>query len=141
MTCASTLDLLDRARESLQGAYAADTAAKRYAAAQRAALCAAAALVAARRRAAAPARGAGPQDPWALLRRVAPELGEWAGFFAATAAADAAASGSALRLSARAADDQLRAAEAFADLVAAALGLPRTGAGLPHRLPRVRESA
>lgn len=149
MTCSSTLDLLDRSRESLQAAYAADTASQRHLAAQRAALCAAAALVAARVRSAGGARaGGGPQDPWVLLRSVAPELSEWADFFAATAhhpgsgaPGSTGAAGKGPRISTRFADDQLRASESFIDRIAGALGLPQVAVALPHRLPVVRESA
>jgi hypothetical protein len=57
---------------------------------------------------------------------VAPELGEWAGFFAAGAAKRAAAAaGVAHAVTVREADDLLRDAEQFLDLVEDLLGPPR----------------
>jgi len=59
-----------------------------------------------------------------LLERVAPEHAEWATYFAAGAQARAAVeAGAASAVTARAADDQLRAAAAFLNLVEDSLGL------------------
>jgi hypothetical protein len=118
---ASGLDLLDRARATLLEACAAEAAPARHSAAERAARLAAAALVAA-----APARrGAGrPHDPWAVAAALAPELVEEVAYFAAAGVRRAAVEAGRARVSVREADDLLRAAEGFLDLVAARLGLP-----------------
>lgn len=95
----------------------------RYAAAHLAALRAAAALLAARARP-APNRRNRVTSAWALLSGVAPELGEWAGFFAAAASKRAAAEAGIPRVvTAREADDLLRAAEQFVTVVETALGM------------------
>jgi hypothetical protein len=61
---------------------------------------------------------------WVLLERVAPEYAEWAGYFAAGAPVRAAVeAGAVSAVSARSADDQLRAATEFLGLVEHALGL------------------
>src|SRR5512133_3856285 len=74
---------------SLAEAAAATTAHERYAAAHRAALRATAALLATRTR---PVDRRRPQrNAWVLLAQVAPELAEWAAFFAAGAGKRAAA--------------------------------------------------
>ncbi|WBB80002.1 SAV_6107 family HEPN domain-containing protein [Micromonospora sp. WMMD882] len=96
----------------------------RYAAAHLAALRAAAALLAARARP-APARRNRITSVWVLLTGVAPELGEWATFFAAGAGRRAAAEAGIPRVvTAREADDLLRAAEQFVLVVETTLGLP-----------------
>nr|QLJ97245.1 chromosome segregation protein SMC [Micromonospora carbonacea] len=95
----------------------------RYAAAHLAALRAAAAVLAARARP-APARRRRITSVWVLLSTVAPELGEWAAFFAAGAGKRAAAEAGIPRVvSARQADDLLRAAEQFVTVVETSLGL------------------
>ncbi|HYN29583.1 MAG TPA: SAV_6107 family HEPN domain-containing protein, partial [Dermatophilaceae bacterium] len=83
--------------------------------------CAAAALVAT-----APARrGAGrPHDPWTAAAALAPELAEEAAYFAVAGGRRVAVEAGRARVSVREADDLLRAAEGFVDLVAARLGLP-----------------
>jgi hypothetical protein len=97
----------------------------RYAAAHLAALRAAAAVLAARARPAAPGRRTRVTSVWSLLVLVAPELGEWAAFFARGAARRAAAEAGIPRVvSARDADDLLRAAEEFVGVVEATLGIP-----------------
>lgn len=118
--------LLAAARRGLTEAAASDSPPARYAAAHLAALRSAAALLAARARPdTAPVRRRRPRSVWALLPVVAPELGEWAAFFAAGAgkrsAAEAGISGVVTR---READDLLRAAEAFLRLAEALLGHP-----------------
>jgi hypothetical protein len=62
---------------------------------------------------------------WALLAMVAPELGEWATFFAAGAAKRAAAEAGIPRVvTTREADDMLRDAERFLAVVETTLGKP-----------------
>jgi hypothetical protein len=96
---------------------------RRYAAAHLAALRAAAALLAARARP-APARRHRITSVWVLLSTVAPELDEWSVYFAAGAGKRAAAEAGIPRVvSAREADDLLRAAEQFVSVVETALGL------------------
>jgi len=57
-----------------------------------------------------------------LLAEVAPELGEWAAFFAATEGKrEAVRAGAAAIVSAREADDLVRDAQTFLDLVERAL--------------------
>jgi hypothetical protein len=121
----AALDQLDRSREGLTAARAATTPAERYVAAHLAALRAAAAVLAVRGRPAGGRRGR-TLNVWELLPRVAPELGEWAIFFATSASRRAAVeAGRVDVVSARDADDLLRDAEAFALVVAEILGVPR----------------
>jgi hypothetical protein len=62
---------------------------------------------------------------WNVLTAVAPELAEWAAFFAAGAGKRAAAeAGIPGAVTARESDDLLRDADAFLGLVCAVLGLP-----------------
>ena len=88
---------------------------------------AAAALVSAR---AVPTGQARPRSLWDLLPSVAPELTEWAGFFAAVTSRHPSLAGSVPagqgQITAREADDLLRQAETFVELVCRALGLPMT---------------
>jgi hypothetical protein len=79
--------LLERSRAGLLQAVAARTPAERYVTAHLAALRAAAAVLAARGR---PSPRGGPRSVWEVLPRIAPELTEWAAFFAATASRRAA---------------------------------------------------
>ena len=72
---------LERSATSLRDAITARDVPTRYACAHVAALCAAAALLAARARPAP--RGRRQKNAWVLLAEVAPELSEWASFFAA----------------------------------------------------------
>jgi hypothetical protein len=118
------MDQLDRSSDGLTVARAATTPAERYVAAHLAALRAAAAVLAVRGR---PAGGRGRTlSVWDLLPRVAPELGEWAGFFSASASRRAAVeAGRVDVVSARDADDLLRDAETFALVVGEILGVPR----------------
>ncbi|GAA5151226.1 hypothetical protein GCM10023340_29750 [Nocardioides marinquilinus] len=126
MLPATTHSYLDRAAESLSEAVAAagpHEAAARYAYAHVAALRAAAALLAARARP-APARRRPQRNAWVLLAEVAPELGEWASFFAAGASKRAAAeAGSTRAVTAREADDLVRDADRFLAVVEQTLGL------------------
>ena len=122
---ATTHSYLARSAGSLSEAMAATEVPVRYACAHVAALRAAAALLAAR---AHPAPRRRPQkNAWVLLAEVAPELAEWARFFAAGAAKRAAAeAGSTRAVSEREADDLVRDADRFLAVVEQALGL------MPH---------
>ena len=117
----TALDLLDRARASLLSACHADTLAERYVEAHLGALRAAAAVLAARSR---PSRRSQLRSVWEVLPQVAPELTEWAVFFAASAKRRAALERGSVGPGAREADDLLRQSETFFELVQEALGLP-----------------
>jgi hypothetical protein len=113
---------LERSATSLRDAITARDVPTRYACAHVAALCAAAALLAARARPAPRARR--QKNAWVLLTEVAPELSEWATFFAAGAAKRAAAeAGSTRAVTEREADDLVRDADRFLAVVEQALGL------------------
>jgi len=128
----SAIMLIERARAGLLQACDARSAAERYVAAHLAALRAAAAVLAVLGR---PAMRGGPRSVWEVLPRVAPELGEWAAFFAATASRRAAVeAGRGEIITIRDADDLLRDAEAFHDVVESFLGLPHEDV-LPMALP------
>jgi hypothetical protein len=118
--------LLALSRHGLVEAAGAATAGERFAAAHLAALRAAAAVLACRARpAAAPGRRRRPTSAWVLLADVAPELAEWAGFFAAGATKRAAAeAGLPSAVTAREADDLVRDADAFVTVVERLLELP-----------------
>jgi hypothetical protein len=115
------LELLDRSRASLLLACQAETVTERYVDAHLAALRAAAALLAARSK---PSRRSQLRSVWEVLPRVAPELTEWAVFFAASAKRRAALERGSAGPGARESDDLLRQSEIFLELVQAALGLP-----------------
>jgi hypothetical protein len=120
---APTLRLLAAARAALREADRAQTSGERFATAHLAALRAAAAVLAAR---AQPndARARRPTSAWVLLTSVAPELGEWAGYFAAGADKRAAAlAGLRTAVTAREADDLVRDVHTFLALVETTLGL------------------
>lgn len=127
---------LRRAREGLVCAATATSAAERFVDAHLAALRAASAVLAARARPADTAsRRQPPRSVWSLLPAVAPELVEWAAFFAAGAGRRAAAeAGIAGAVSARDADDLLRDADTFLALVETTLGLPHQQAIPPTHL-------
>ncbi|GAA1744076.1 SAV_6107 family HEPN domain-containing protein [Luedemannella helvata] len=117
------VELLILARRGLVEAARTEADGLRYATAHLAALRAAAAVLAARARPGV-GRRSRVTSVWALLVLVAPELGEWAAFFAAGANKRAAAeAGIARAVSTREADDLLRSAGQFVDLVADELGL------------------
>jgi hypothetical protein len=123
---ATTHSYLARAAESLHDAVVAPDVPTRYACAHVAALRAAAGLLAARARpVGSPAGRRRPQkNAWVLLAEVAPELTEWATFFAAGAAKRAAAeAGSTRAVTEREADDLVRDADRFLAVVEQALGL------------------
>ncbi len=120
---ATTHSYLSRAAESLSEAIGATETATRYACAHVAALRAAAALLAARAQP-TPARRRTQKNAWVLLSEVAPELGEWARFFAAGASKRAAAeAGSTRAVTEREADDLVRDADRFLGVIEQALGL------------------
>lgn len=116
----SAIGLLRQARAGVAEAQQEPVAAERYAVAYLAALRAAAAMLALRGR---PHRGrARPASAWTLLATLAPELREWAEFFAAGSATRAAVQAGITRtVSQRAADDLVRQAAQFADLVSDAV--------------------
>jgi hypothetical protein len=120
---APTLRLLAAARAALREADRAETPAERYATAHLAALRSAAAVLADRARP-NDARARRPTSAWVLLTSVAPELSEWAAYFAAGASKRAAAlAGLRTAVTAREADDLLRDARTFLALVETTLGL------------------
>ena len=116
--------LLAAARHGLAEAATLAVPAERYAAAHLAALRTAAAVVAARAKPTPPSpRRSRPANVWSLLVSVAPEMAEWAGFFAASARKRAAAeAGIVHAVSTREADDLVRDAETFFALVETTLG-------------------
>jgi hypothetical protein len=114
--------LLERSRAGLLAAAASRTCSERYQAAHMSALRAAAAVLAVRGR---PGSRGGPRSVWEVLPRIAPEMAEWAAFFAATATRRAAVeAGRGEVVTPREADDLLRDAEAFHHVVEASFGLP-----------------
>jgi hypothetical protein len=116
--------LLALSRRGLVEACTAATASERYAVAHLSALRAAAAVLACRARPAT-GRRSRPTSAWVLLAEVAPELGEWAAFFAAGARKRAAAeAGLPSAVSEREADDLVRDAETFLSVVESSLGVP-----------------
>jgi SAV_6107-like HEPN len=119
----SPAELLAIARQGLVEAAQTQADGLRYATAHLAALRAAAAVLAARARP-EPRRRNRLTSVWALLTTVAPELAEWSAFFAAGASKRAAAEAGIPRaVTAREADDLVRAAEQFVEVVAGSLGL------------------
>src|SRR4029079_11410866 len=120
---AAARDLLGTARHDLATAMTTTVATERYAAAHLAALRTAAAVLAVRTRPDSTTRG-GPRTVWSVLPQVAPELTEWAGFFAAGATKRAAAEAGLTRaVTARERDAPLRAAQPSCGLVGPTLGL------------------
>ena len=112
----AALGLLLQAGDGLAEAHGEADPLLRYPAAYLAALRAAAAVLAVRARP-RPRRGV-PRDVWHLLAEVAPELGEWAAFFASCSDTRAAAEAGITRLVGRRdADDLLRQAEQFVGIV------------------------
>ncbi|HEV7898980.1 MAG TPA: SAV_6107 family HEPN domain-containing protein [Planosporangium sp.] len=116
-------ELISLARQGLEEAAETRKDGLRYASAHLAALRAAAAVLAARARP-APGRRSRLTSVWSLLVMVAPELSEWASFFAAGASKRAAAEAGIPRVvTAREADDLIRSAEQFIAIVEVSLGL------------------
>ena len=126
---AAVLDLLAAAQRGLTEAVLESRSSRRYAVAHLAALRAAAAVLATRAR---PTGRRGPRSAWDLLAQAAPELAEWAAFFAAGAGKASAPEAGLDAVTSREADDLLRDVETF-------LALAETTVGVPHQttLPRV----
>ena len=120
--------LLDLAAQGLTAAKEADLPGERYALAHLAALRTAAAVLACRAAPSGPVgRRSRPGSAWDLLARVAPELAEWAQFFAAGARKRSAAeAGFAGAVTLREADDLVRDARTFLSVVGTTL-LARAG--------------
>lgn len=118
----STDDDLRRARSCLAEAELAQRPSDRYLAAHLSALRVVAIVLT--YRASTIGRSTGrPQNAWRMLAEVAPELAEWAAFFAATEGKrDAIREGATSIVSAREADDLVRDARAFLRLVERAVG-------------------
>ncbi|MGY1746233.1 SAV_6107 family HEPN domain-containing protein [Blastococcus sp. SYSU D00695] len=141
---AAAAGLLDQARRGLAEAATAGDPRERYATAHLAALRGAAAVLAARTRPEGSRRR--PRSAWVLLGEVAPELGEWATFFAAGAAKRAAAeAGLSHAVTGREADDLVRDVEAFLGVLETCLAQfpepaprPRVVGGTAHRGTRSR---
>ena len=130
---ATTHSYLARAAESLSEAVTATEVTTRYACAHVAALRAAAALLAARARPTVPPRRKPQKNAWVLLAEVAPELAEWAAFFAAGAGKRAAAeAGSSRAVTEREADDLVRDADRFLAVIEQSLGLVPHAPTLPY---------
>lgn len=110
------LSLLRQAADQLAEGHREEDPLRRYPAAYLAALRAGAAVLAMRARP-RPRRGA-PRDVWQLLAEVAPELEEWAAFFASCSRTRAdAEAGISRAVTRRDADDLLRQAEQFVEVV------------------------
>ena len=122
MVTASTDDLL-RARSALAEAELAERPSDRYLAAHLTALRVVAIVLTHRARSGMARPSGRPRNAWRMLAEVAPELAEWAAFFAATQAKrDAVRAGATSIVSAREADDLVRDVEAFLRLVERAVG-------------------
>lgn len=128
---AQVRELMAGAARALLEASVEARAEDRYARAHLAALRTTAALLATQARPTgrpAGRRGGALRSAWSLLAEVAPELGEWAAYFAAGAAKRGAAEAGVLgAVTDREADDLVRGVEAFLALVAGRLGLPSPG--------------
>ena len=121
MSRGSALGLLAQARAVLGEAALATDPGERFRVAHLAALRSAAAVSALRGRPAATRRRL--MNVWVLLERVAPEHAEWAAYSAAGATVRAAIeAGATSVVTARLADDQLRAAGEFLAIVADSVG-------------------
>jgi len=117
---ATAAECLAQAQRALVEAGATSEHTRRYACSHVAALRAAAAVLAVRAR----PHPRGQRNAWVLLARVAPELQEWAAFFAAGAAKRSAAeAGLSRAVTTREADDLLRDAESFCTVVEQVLGV------------------
>lgn len=121
-TSRAALALLRQAADGLAEAHRDDDPLLRYPAAYLAALRAGAAVLAVRAR--PEPRRRGSRNVWHLLAEVAPELTEWAAFFASCSATRAAAEAGISRLvERREADDLLRQAEQFVAIVSGSIPL------------------
>ncbi|PID53759.1 MAG: hypothetical protein CSB46_06235 [Micrococcales bacterium] len=118
----TALELIDRARHGLREAVDTADQDDRYVLAHLSALRSAAAVLAVRGR--PTRRGSGRLNVWVVLPKIAPELGEWAAYFAAGAARrQAIEAGRSGVVSTRDADDLVRAATDFLDVVSTELGV------------------
>jgi len=132
----TAVECLAQAQRALVEAGATTEHTRRYACSHVAALRAAAAVLAVRTR----PQPRGQRNAWVLLARVAPELEEWASFFAAGAAKRSAAEAGLTRaVTTREADDLLRDAECFCDVVEQVLGVSRQQL-LPGQAPASRQA-
>jgi hypothetical protein len=137
---AAATQLLDQAHRALREATGHTDPRQRYATAHLGALRAAAAVLAARTRPELARRR--PRSAWVLLGQVAPELGEWATFFAAGATKRAAAeAGLSSAVTEREADDLVRDVGAFLVVVENFLAAPAPAAPEPSRSPFTRPRA
>ena len=121
-TSIAVLTLLERSHATLEAACRASETSERYRDAHLGALRAAAAVVAART---TPGPRSRPRSVWQVLPVVAPELGEWAVFFAACSTRRSVLDRGG-RIAPREADDLLRQAEMFLEIVQDLLGIPLT---------------
>jgi hypothetical protein len=114
---------LQRAGTAIIEAELAERPSERFLAAHSAALQVAAVVLALRTSPAARGQRSRPRNAWRMVADVAPELGEWAGFFAATEAKrDAVRAGAVSIVGSREADDLVRDARAFLSLVERSVG-------------------
>ena len=122
----SVADLIESARRGLWESGEATSATERYIHAHLAALRAGAAVVAATATPSPPGSRSGrPANLWSLLTEIAPDLGEWAAYFAAGAKRRAAAeAGLTGAVTERQADDLVRDSARFLALVEARLAVP-----------------
>ena len=120
-SASTVLDLLDRSRAGLVQACRSQSAAQRYTEAHLAALRAAAAHVAARTPVSGRSR---PRSVGEVLPGLAPELQEWAVFFASSGRRRLTLERGTAMVSPREADDLVRQCETFVELVRGALHLP-----------------
>jgi sugar phosphate isomerase/epimerase len=135
-------DDLRRARSSLAEAELARRPSDRYLAAHLAAL-RVVAIVLSHLAPSTVGRSTGrPQNAWRMLAEVAPELAEWAAFFAATEGKrDAIRAGATSIVSAREADDMVRDAAAFLRLVERAVGFSGVRDGAVRVVPPAMDAA
>ena len=113
---------LNRARATLVAAELTERPAERYLTAQLAAGQVAAVVIGARVSRPRPQR----RNVWQVVRDIAPELGEWAGYFhAVQGKCDVVRAGASAIVTSREADDLVRDAYAFADAVEQRLNRPR----------------
>ena len=137
---AAAAQLLGQAHRGLAEAVGCPDAGWRYATAHLAALRAAAAVLAARTRP-EPARRR-PRSAWVLIGQVAPELGEWAAFFAAGAAKRAAAeAGLSHAVTEREADDLVRDVRTFLGVAETVISRPAPEPTAPVRLRSVDQGS
>ena len=132
-------DDLQRARGCIAEAELARRPTDRYLAAHLAALRVVAIVLTHRAPSTTVRRMGRPQNAWRMLAEVAPELAEWAAFFAATEPKrDAIRAGATSIVSAREADDLVRDAKAFLRLVERAVGFSavQERAAVPARSAR-----